>query len=156
MKGFGIMLKEIRKVTPANKAEILSLSIKENQRNFIEPIAECLDEAEEDPRFIPVGLYVDKVAVGFGMYGKFKDQVWLDRFLIDERYQGNGFGKDFLKKFISFLEEKYPQNDIHLSVVPGNERAIDLYQQFDFQFTGEVVAKTERVMRKRTRVKVIN
>lgn len=94
------MFTEIRDITALNKQNVLALHIAANQQDFIETTQQCLDEAASDQRFIPVGLYREDTVVGFAMYGLFphedgSQRVWLDRYLIDERYQHKGLGKYF-------------------------------------------------------------
>ncbi|MFJ7669201.1 GNAT family N-acetyltransferase [Lysinibacillus sp. NPDC097195] len=145
------MFTEIRDITALNKEEVLALHIADNQQNFIETTQQCLDEAESDQRFIPVGLYKEGSAVGFAMYGVFPHEdgtqrVWLDRYFIDERYQHQGLGKYFLQQLIKFLQVKYNCKEIFLSVYDDNVVAIQLYQKFGFVFNGELDEKGEKVM----------
>lgn len=145
------MFTEIRDITALNKEEVLALHIADYQQDFIETTQQCLDEAEIDQRFIPVGLYKEGNAVGFAMYGVFPHEddtqrVWLDRYFIDERYQHQGLGKYFLQQLIDFLTAKYNCQKIFLSVYDNNEVAIQLYQKFGFAFNGELDEKGEKVM----------
>lgn len=78
----------IRAITDSNKKVVLDLKIKEQQQGFIEPVNQCLAEAEEDTHFIPLALYESGGIIGFSVDSKFDDQIWLDRYLIDERSQG--------------------------------------------------------------------
>ncbi|WP_291754048.1 GNAT family N-acetyltransferase [Lysinibacillus sp. UBA5990] len=145
------MFTEIRDITAFNKQEILALRIADNQQNFIESTDQCLAEAEVDRRFTPLGLYKDSTVTGFAMYGVFphddhSQRVWLDRYLIDERYQGQGLGKHFLQQLIHYLTEKFSCHKIYLSVYDNNVVAIQLYKQFGFIFNGELDDKGEKVM----------
>ncbi|MGE7690938.1 GNAT family N-acetyltransferase [Lysinibacillus sp. NPDC097214] len=145
------MFTEIRDITALNKEEVLTLRIADNQQDFIESTEQCLAEAKEDKRFIPVGLYKEDHAVGFAMYGMFpqKDnsqRVWLDRYFIDERYQHKGLGKYFLQQLIQYLVAKYSCQNIYLSVYDNNTVAIQLYKKFGFVFNGELDTKGEKVM----------
>jgi len=145
------MFTEIRDITALNKEEVLALHIADYQQDFIETTQQCLDEAEIDQRFMPVGLYKEGNAVGFAMYGVFPHEddtqrVWLDRYFIDERYQHQGLGKYFLQQLIDFLQAKYNCQKIFLSVYDNNEVAIQLYQKFGFTFNGELDEKGEKVM----------
>ncbi|WP_409367279.1 GNAT family N-acetyltransferase [Lysinibacillus sp. 38-6] len=145
------MFTEIRDITALNKEEVLALHIADYQQDFIETTQQCLDEAEIDQHFIPVGLYKEGNAVGFAMYGVFPHEddtqrVWLDRYFIDERYQHQGLGKYFLQQLIDFLTAKYNCQKIFLSVYDNNEVAIQLYQKFGFAFNGELDEKGEKVM----------
>lgn len=145
------MFSEIQNVTRLNKEEILALKIADDQIGFLETTEECLAEAEEDPRFVPVGLYKENRAVGFAMYGQFqqedgKPRVWLDRYFIDERYQQMGLGKYYLQLLIHYLAEFYHTEQIYLSVYEDNTVAIRLYEQFGFRFNGENDEKGEKIM----------
>lgn len=150
------MALHIEKVTAKNRADILALSVAASQEGFIETTAQCLQEEEEDARFIPVGLYVDEVVVGFAMYGQFGDEqaeayVWLDRLLIDAQYQGKGYGQAFLQMLVEYLQERYATDVIYLSVYPNNTHAIRLYERFGFMFNGEVDPNGELLMVKDVR-----
>lgn len=145
------MVASIRNITISNKDEILALHVAKAQEGFIETTQECLEEAGENANFVPVGLYVDDIPVGFAMYGSFQDEkegqrVWLDRFLIDSHYQGKGYGRLFLEQLIQHLIAKYQCKKIYLSVYDNNKHAIHLYQQYGFFFTGELDTKGEKVM----------
>ncbi|WP_347272110.1 GNAT family N-acetyltransferase, partial [Bacillus velezensis] len=63
--------------------------------------------------------------MGFAIYGLFphedySQRVWLDRYLIDEQYQGQGLGKHFLQQLIHYLTEKFNCSQIYLSVYDNN------------------------------------
>lgn len=145
----------IKKVTEQNRVAVLALSVAVAQKGFIETTAQCLQEAADDPRFVPVGLYVEDELVGFAMYGKFTEgqqsRVWLDRLLIDEAYQGQGYGRAFLQELIAHIGEVYQTDRIYLSVYPNNRHAIQLYERYGFRFTGEVDCNGERLMVKDVR-----
>lgn len=150
------MKSEIREVTKENLKEILSLHVSENQKSFVESTEQCLEDAIECNFYRPAGLYLDGVLVGFAMYGFFpledkKGRVWLDRYLIDEQFQGQGLGSIMLDALITHLINLYNCNEIYLSLYETNQRALHLYEKFNFQFNGEKDINDEKVM-----VKVIN
>lgn len=141
----------IHDVTQENVQEILNLRVGEAQQGFIETTQQCLDEAKECANFKPVGLYADNNLIGFAMYGYFpendeKGRVWLDRFLIDAKYQGFGYGKTMLDAMIQKLVDEYACDDIYLSVYEDNIAAIRLYEKFGFHFNGETDEKGEKLM----------
>ena len=51
-----------------------------------------MQEADELELWKPVGIYDKDILIGFAMYGCFPEpvpgQLWLDRLLIDKKYQG--------------------------------------------------------------------
>lgn len=143
----------IRDVTQENVQDILKLSVRELQASFIETTEQCLEEAEECSIYKPVGLYSDDCLIGFAMYGFFPEEmengrVWLDRFLIDSRYQGFGYGTIMLEALIQKLVIEFSCTQIYLSVFEENRAAIHLYQKFEFRFNGEFDLKNERIMMK--------
>ena len=78
-------------------------------------------------------------------------QLWLDRLLIDRRFQGRGYGRAALAALLERLEREYHKKRIYLSVVEANRPAAALYESFGFRFTGERDTHGERVMCLRTR-----
>ncbi|KJR70922.1 GNAT family N-acetyltransferase [Bacillus velezensis] len=145
---------EIRAVTEENRADILALHVRESQTSFIETPEECLQDAEDCRHYQPAGLYVNGELVGFSMYGWFPEydeenengRVWLDRFFIDERYQGRGLGKLLLDALIRHLVRIYDCRRIYLSLFEDNVHALRLYQKFGFLFNGELDSNGEKVM----------
>lgn len=142
---------EIKKVSENNLEEILNLKVNENQNSYIESTRECLEEAKECRFYEPAGLYIDETLVGFAMYGLFPKEgengrVWLDRFLIDKKYQGKGLGSIMLDRLINYLSDKYKCKEIFLSLYENNKGALYLYKKFGFEFNGELDINKEKIM----------
>ena len=138
-------------VTQSSRSQVLALELLPEQRGYIEPIEQCLEEAGQVRNWHPVGLYDGEELVGFAMYGWFfweyfpRGRLWLDRFLIDRRCQG--CGKAALGHMLDRLALEYPKKPIYLSVIPGNDAAVRLYRGAGFRFTGEKDVHGEDVMR---------
>ncbi|MDJ0332182.1 MULTISPECIES: GNAT family N-acetyltransferase [Planococcus] len=141
-----MMFTGIRAITDSNKQEVLNLKVAAQQRGFIESVSQCLLEAEQDTRYVPLALYKENEIIGFSMYGKFDEQIWLDRFLVDERFQQQGLGRYFFRVLVDYLTELYPKKPIYLSVFEQNKVAIRLYQKLGFGFTEEVDENGEKIM----------
>lgn len=142
---------EIREVTNENRNQILNLSVNENQKSYIESVEDCLKESMEYKNYKPVGLYKNSRLVGFAMYGFFpregeNGRVWLDRLLIDKKYQGKGLGSEMLEYLIKHLVKEYKCNELFLSLYENNKRALYLYEKFGFEFNGELDVNNEKVM----------
>lgn len=135
-------------VTNSNLQDILNLQLPVEQQNFIETPLECLKEAEELHDWQPRGIYDQDQLIGFTMYGEIlsEQRVWMDRFLIDQKYQGQGHGKKALSGLIQHLFEKYSCEEIYLSLYPDNERAFTLYSNLGFERNGELDTKGEQIM----------
>ena len=145
------MFIQFKPITLHNRQEVLSLTIAPWQLGFIESISDCLEEAQTYPCWRPVGIYIDHVLVGFAMYclwveDNLSERVWLDRFLIDQRYQGKGYGKAILPLLIDKIKAEYKCHTIYLSVIPENTHAIHLYENLGFRFNGELDIHEEKVM----------
>lgn len=142
---------QIKNVTQFNLNEILKLSVDETQKDYIEPVYQCLKDAKNCEYYVPVGLYKDNELVGFAMYGLFPDEgeegrVWLDRFLIDSKFQQNGIGTIMLNALIEHLYAIYNCKQIFLSLYDNNKVALNLYKKFGFKFNGEFDINNEKVM----------
>ena len=134
------------KATPENRKELEALSLFPYQKGFIESVADCLKEADGDYRWHPVGIYGGSDLIGFSMYGKFGNHVWLDRLLIDKAYQGKGYGKSSAEALIKKLREEFETDRIYLSVYDDNPHAIELYKKEGFRFNGELDENGEDIM----------
>lgn len=141
----------LRKVDNSNLDDILNLRVNKGQKNFIETTEECLNEARELELWRPVGIYSGEELIGFSMYGLFKEEgkngrVWLDRLLIDKKYQGLGYGRKSLELLLEILKEEYNHDEVFLSIYDDNLVGIELYEKIGFKFNGEIDTKGEKVM----------
>lgn len=142
---------DIRKVDENNKADILKLKVASDQLGFIETVEECLKDAKECHYYVPAGLYIDDVLIGFAMYGSFPHskegkRVWLDRFLIDENYQGRGYGTIMLEYLIDYLKYHYQAKRLYLSLYDDNEHAYQMCLKQGFKTNGEFDENQEKIM----------
>ena len=137
-------------VNDENRKEVESLTVFSEQAGFIESVNECLQEADELELCRPVGIYDSDTLIGFAMYGYFPEptpgQLWLDRLLIDKKYQGKGYGKQAVLSLLDRLHAEYQSDTVYLSVYENNPHAIRLYQQIGFRFNGKYDTKGEHIM----------
>jgi len=136
-----------RSADKCNWIDLINLSVKNNQSNFIESNLYSIAESKFEEAWKTVGIYNDDILIGFSMYGKLEDnRVWLDRFMIDHKFQGRGYGKLSLKFLIDSLYREYECEEIYLSIYEDNINAIELYKSYGFEFNGELDSKGEKVM----------
>ncbi|WP_027701600.1 GNAT family N-acetyltransferase [Metaclostridioides mangenotii] len=136
-----------RSADKCNWIDLINLSVKNNQSDFIESNLYSIAESKFEEAWKTVGIYNDDILIGFSMYGKLEDnRVWLDRFMIDHKFQGRGYGKLSLKFLIDSLYREYECEEIYLSIYEANINAIELYKSYGFEFNGELDTKGEKVM----------
>ena len=126
-------------VTKDNLDEVLALKVREDQRRFVSSNAESLAQAYVYPETAwPFAVYDDDILVGFIMMGYYevKQYYTLWKFMIDQRYQNKGYGRQALELGLEFIKEKFHPKDIFTGVVPGNDVAKKLYESVGFADTG--------------------
>ena len=129
----------IKEINEFNNGAVKEVKVKNGQETFIETVEECLAEAAEYKEWCPVAIYADNTLVGFAMYGSFgpNKHTWIDRIIIDEKYQGKGYGRAAMIKLIDIVTKKYDVVDVYLSFVDGNEAAYNLYKSLGFKYINE-------------------
>lgn len=139
------------KITGKNRELAENLYVQPFQSDYIETVAECMIEADENTDWRPFAVYDEEEMIGFVMYGciteeKWGSRVWMDRILIDHKFQGRGYGRKTIKYLIEKILKEYNVDKIYLSVYEENIVAVHLYKDFGFRFTGELDTKGEQVM----------
>lgn len=141
---------DLIKVNNQNKEAMLQLKVKEDQIGYIETVKQCLDEAKIDERWFPLGIYHQQDLIGFAMIGEFLYpdgmRTWMDRFLIDQNSQGQGYGKRALVAVLYKCIELYQHDEIYLSIYEDNAVAFKLYSKIGFELNGELDDHGEKVM----------
>lgn len=140
----------IVRVNSSNRKQAEALRVYPSQKDFIESVEECMQEADAILSWRPVCLYDGEVLVGFAMYGYIEEaaynRLWFDRLLIDYHYQGKGYGKEAFELVFTTIRKEYPTLNMYLSVYDENEIATKLYLSHGFVYTGEFDTKKERIM----------
>ncbi len=145
---------EFRKITFDNWDECRSLSAGKKNEKFVSPNVNNIAVAyvalaSNACTPMPFGIYKDEVMVGLIMLAYIREdqdeelseniyEVW--RFMIDEKYQGKGYGKEALLKAIEYIKTKPegPAESCLLSYAQGNIAAESLYKKVGFVATGVV------------------
>lgn len=139
MKGKRLKKVYFKPIDESNEKLVREVTLKSDQRNFIETVDECLAEAEEYEQWRPVVIYYNEEVVGFAMYGSFgpNRHTWIDRIMIDQKYQERGFGKEAMKGLIKKVSEEYKVDVLYLSIIEENKVAERLYKQIGFKYINE-------------------
>ncbi|QIL46025.1 GNAT family N-acetyltransferase [Vagococcus coleopterorum] len=128
-----------------------SLSVSKEQIHMIESNKDCLLEAAFDTHleWQPLAIYAENIPIGFTMIGALDEKpgtIWLDRFMIDYRYQGKKYGKNSLALILNYISTEYPDKKILLSVHRSNNFAINLYKSFGFKLTEEIDPDNQEII----------
>ena len=143
-----------QKITYENVDDIVALSVRDDQKTFVASNSGSLIDAyvaiSMGATALPFGIYDDETLVGFIMFGYGRldeddpeicdDNYCLWRFMIDERYQSKGLGKQALAEALAYLKTDPvgAGKGCWLSYEPENTVARDLYRKFGFVENGEM------------------
>ena len=130
----------LRKIDEDNFFPVMHLKVAEAQANFVAPNVWSVAQAWlAGERARPFAIYDDETLVGFFMASvdleKNEYDVW--RLMIDQQFQGKGYGRQALRLAIDYLKGEGAK-EILLSYEPENETAGKLYASEGFVLTGEV------------------
>ncbi|ACK94743.1 N-acetyltransferase [Bacillus thuringiensis] len=133
---------QLKVVTRENWEEALKLQVKENQLKFVPSVAVSLAKVYIKPdgdnvEYIPFAIYVGDLMVGFVMHAvvrKTSDMYWINGFIIDQKQQGNGYGKAALQESINIIKNTFKScKEIRLTVHKDNISAKKLYERYSFK-----------------------
>jgi len=121
-------------VTRENYEAILRLTVNENQKDFVASNCRSLVQAAYEPGLNLLAIVEDDQPVGLILYD-FDEEMggWtMSRLMIDQHFQGQGFGKQALREFLKLFDEKYPGEVLYTSAAVDNVVAQKLYENFGF------------------------
>ena len=136
----------LRAVTDVNRAELEALSVTDEQSNYVAGVASSLVEGAETPDAMPWyrGVYAGDTPVGFVMISDgitvdnpdYVGPYYLWRLLVDQRFQGRGFGAAALALVVEVVRTRPDARVLLTSVVPGPRSPINFYLGQGFVDTG--------------------
>lgn len=131
----------LRQITPVNFRDLLTLRTTPAQEEFVASNTKSLAEAWLYQHCQPLAITVNMRPVGFLMYGlPFDDDAfWLHRIMIDQRYQGKGYGRAALRQLIKDLRIRPDFTELRLSLVQENTVAERMCMSQGFNYTGELL-----------------
>ncbi len=91
-------------------------------------------ELKEQPEYW-IGAYKEEELVGIIFGTDDGRKGWLNRLAVDEKYRGEGIGKELVKKLESVFEDKGFKIWAVL-IEPDNPEAMDFFEYLDFEDDG--------------------
>ena len=139
-------------ITSKNLKAVLSLKVSKDQervypRSNAYSIAEAHYPPDEDAVWMRA-VYVDDNAVGFIMTSEVpeKGEYFLWRLMVDEKYQGNGYGAAAVLALVDRIKLNGNARSLHTDHLPGDNAAGGFYGSLGFRYTGEKMEGGELVM----------
>ena len=135
----------LRPITDANRQEVEALRVSPAQEQFVSNVVESLHEAAEYPGAHAMywAVYAEETPVGFVMIADEVDSPdytpqFLWKLLIDERHQGQGYGKATLDLIVEYFRGRPGVEAMTTSAVPGEGSPVTFYERYGFVRTGEI------------------
>ena len=130
---------------------MIKLRVREDQKGFVGSNLYSIAEAQFGFEFEqnghwdlhPFGIYDGGQPVGFLMYGyNFGHLAWqayIFSLMVDEKYQGMGFGRSQMRKAIKVFRTDERVKAVGISYKSDNDAARQLYASLGFFETGDPV-----------------
>ena len=144
----------LRPLNDSNRSAVESLRVSPQQENFVSGVADSLREAAEEPdgRALYWAVYAGDTPVGFVMIsdevggpGYIPHYLW--KLLIDERHQGQGFGRATLDLIVEYFRDRPGVKVLSTSAGQGLGSPIAFYERYGFERTGDIVFDDEVLLR---------
>ncbi|HFU7072003.1 TPA: GNAT family N-acetyltransferase [Bacillus cereus] len=141
----------LKAIDKSNWEEAIKLAVTEEQQTFIASNLYSIAEVQFLDNFYANGIYLDEKMIEFTMFGIDPDDnnYWIYRLMIDEKFQGQGIGKQAIHLVIDEIRRK--NNNANISIImigyaPENLTAKFVYKKAGFIETelsswGEQLAK---------------
>ena len=142
-----------REITSDNYSQVLNLKITPEQEaaKFVSPVVRSLADAwfyRDEGIAYPKAVYEDEDLVGFIMYelDTEEQQVFIWRFLIDQAFQGKGYGRQTIEVVMEMAKEQAQITKVVADYVDGNEPMKKILLGLGFEETGFDQAINEHIM----------
>lgn len=134
--------------TRDNWLDALHLQVRADQSPFVPTVAVSIAKVHikpdgDDVEYRPFNICTPEgELVGFVMIA-YEDQTdwcyWMNGFLIDQNFQGQGYGKATVRAVATWIQTHFPQSKcMNLTVYPENATARRVYERCGFVETGDV------------------
>ncbi|VEU82706.1 GNAT family N-acetyltransferase [Acholeplasma hippikon] len=130
--------------------EVLNLTLKDNQKAYLDPLPVMLKEYENKDQWKAFSIHLDDechTTIGFAISGRHGNHnTWIEDLMIDKNYQGKGYGTEAIKHLITFLVDTYHIKHVYLSCCSTNTYAFNIYSKLGFKKTNRVNEYNEDIL----------
>ena len=133
----------LTEVTEDNWLEAAGLSVKDSQKNYVAPVTGILARGYvyQDCNARIYVIEKDGTIVGVSLVREFTDEPLgydLQQFMIDQRYQGKGYGSEALGLILNELRKEGHYDHVEVCVKKDDSAAIRLYEKNGFVDSGYI------------------
>lgn len=143
----------LRNITGDNYFQVLELKISPEQEaaKFVSPVVRSLADAwyyRDEGITYPKAIYAKEDLVGFIMYDldPEEQQVFIWRFLIDQAFQGKGYGRQTIEAVVEMAKQQTQMTKVVADYVDGNEPMKKILLDLGFEETGFDPDNNEHIM----------
>lgn len=147
------MTLSLREITGDNYFQVLELKISPEQEaaKFVSPVVRSLADAwyyRDEGITYPKAIYAKEDLVGFIMYDLDPEEqhVFVWRFLIDQAFQGKGYGRQTIETVLAMAKEQAKITKVVADYVDGNEPMKKILLDLGFEETGFNKEINEHIM----------
>ena len=134
----------LREITSGNVNAILALSVRDSQKHLVASNERSLAQAHFEEAAWFRAVYADEEPVGFVLLHdeslragpRERGYLFLSRMMIDQRFQGMGFGRRAMHLLIAHARTRPEATRLHTSWDPGEGTAEGFYLKLGFTATG--------------------
>ena len=133
----------IKEITEDNWLEAANLSVKDEQRSFVAPAIGIIARGYvyRDCNAKVHVIENDGNIIGLALTREFDDEPQgydLQQFMIDENYQGQGYGSEALGMILDELMKEGNYDHVEVCVKKADGAAIHLYEKYGFRDSGYI------------------
>jgi diamine N-acetyltransferase len=124
-------------ISPGNYRLAMELTVRPDQQELVASVQKSLADAYVYTESLFRLAVLDQVPVGYLLLFPFESDrgrtVNIVRLMIDERYQGEGWGRQLLAVALDWIQSFEPTVDtVRISTLPHNHFALRLYESTGF------------------------
>lgn len=132
----------LKEITEENYAEVLQLSVSDADKTFVAPVVRSLADCwlyRKNEDLFPYAIYAEKQLVGFLLLDLDEQEgsLLLWRLLIDQQFQGKGYGRASIEKVIGLSRDFESVSYVRVDYVKDNVKMARLLNSLSFTIFGE-------------------
>lgn len=121
-----------RKITRNNYDKVAALHPGEENLKYIAPNWMIMLSAHYMTNCLEMkGIYNNGTLIGFFMLSSEIKPIYIEYFMIDQKYQNQGLGNLCIEKIINYIKNNYRVDSIYIST--SNPIAFHLYEKYGFK-----------------------